>query len=115
MKNNQREESSLDRALAPLAWIRSHSRPSRPKNLGSPLRFSPLASMLLVAAIAVPARGQQPSVRSAGDTTAWTATDDHRQMMQQLGITALRPGPSGNDQGPNCAHSDASQPIASTS
>src|SRR5690242_7961615 len=104
MKSNQREESSLDRALAPLAWIRSHSRPSRPRNLGSPLRFSPLASMLLVAAIAVPARGQQPSVRSAGDTTAWTATDDHRQMMQQLGITALRPGPSGNEQDPNHAN-----------
>ena len=60
--------------------------------------------MLLVAAIAVPARGQQPSVRSAGDTTAWTATDDHRQMMQQLGITALRPGPSGNEQDPNHAN-----------
>lgn len=32
---------------------------------------------------------------------------DHRQMMQQLGISELRPGPSGNPEAPNAAISDA--------
>ena len=31
---------------------------------------------------------------------------DHRQMMAQLGITALRPGPSGNPKAPNAANAD---------
>lgn len=31
---------------------------------------------------------------------------DHRQMMQQLGISELRPGPSGNPEAPNAAISD---------
>ena len=36
----------------------------------------------------------------------WTAAEDHRQMMEQLGIKALRPGPSGNEQDPNHANYD---------
>src|SRR5205814_4177714 len=36
----------------------------------------------------------------------WTATEDHRQMMEQLGIKSLRPGPSGNEQDPNHANYD---------
>jgi hypothetical protein len=31
---------------------------------------------------------------------------DHKDMMSQLGITALRPGPSGNEQAPNHANTD---------
>jgi lysophospholipase L1-like esterase len=46
--------------------------------------------------------GQQPPI----DTTTWTTADDHRHMMQQLGITKLRPGPSGNEQAPNHANYD---------
>jgi lysophospholipase L1-like esterase len=34
----------------------------------------------------------------------WTAGQDHRNMMDQLGIRALRPGPSGNEQDPNHAN-----------
>ena len=41
-----------------------------------------------------------------GDARPWTTADDHRHMMQQLGITALRPGPSGNEQAPNAANYD---------
>ncbi len=37
-----------------------------------------------------------------------TAADDHRNMMDQLGIRALRPGPSGNDAAPNHANYDES-------
>ena len=36
----------------------------------------------------------------------WTAVEDHRQMMEQLGIRSLRPGPSGNEQAPNHANYD---------
>jgi lysophospholipase L1-like esterase len=42
----------------------------------------------------------------SGDTKNWTAAQDHQQMMDQLGIKALRPGPSGNEQDPNHANYD---------
>jgi len=38
----------------------------------------------------------------------FTAQDDHAGMMQQLGITELRPGPSGNESAPNHANYDES-------
>ena len=38
----------------------------------------------------------------------WTAAEDHQNMMEQLGITKLRPGPSGNEQAPNHANYDES-------
>src|SRR6202167_6340065 len=38
----------------------------------------------------------------------WTSEQDHRNMMDQLGVKALRPGPSGNDQAPNHANYDES-------
>src|SRR3569833_4705972 len=40
------------------------------------------------------------------DTRIWTAADDHRNMMEQLGIKALRPGPSGNEAAANHANYD---------
>lgn len=36
----------------------------------------------------------------------WTTAEDHQQMMDQLGIRALRPGPSGNEKDPNHANYD---------
>src|ERR1700730_13361970 len=41
--------------------------------------------------------------------TSWTAEQDHQNMMDQLGIKALRPGPSGNESDPNHANYDASK------
>ena len=38
----------------------------------------------------------------------WTAAEDHRNMMDQLGIKSLRPGPSGNESLPNHANYDES-------
>jgi lysophospholipase L1-like esterase len=38
----------------------------------------------------------------------WTAEQDHQNMMDQLGIKALRPGPSGNENAPNHANYDES-------
>ena len=40
------------------------------------------------------------------DTKNWTAAEDHQNMMNQLGIRALRPGPSGNESAPNHANYD---------
>jgi lysophospholipase L1-like esterase len=36
----------------------------------------------------------------------WTTAEDHQDMMAQLGITKLRPGPSGNESDPNAANYD---------
>jgi hypothetical protein len=57
-----------------------------------------LLSALLFAA---PAVAQQP-VRQL------TAEQDHQNMMDQLGIRSLRPGPSGNESAPNHANYDTS-------
>ena len=39
---------------------------------------------------------------------AQTAAEDHKNMLDQLGIKALRPGPSGRDDAPNHANYDES-------
>lgn len=39
----------------------------------------------------------------------WTAEQDHQNMMDQLGIQSLRPGPSGNENAPNHANYDESK------
>lgn len=41
-----------------------------------------------------------------GVSTNWTAAQDHRNMMEQLGITRLRPGPSGKPGATNEANYD---------
>lgn len=50
--------------------------------------------------------GQAPPAVS--QPVNWTAAEDHRNMMDQLGIKALRPGPSGNETAPNHANYDES-------
>jgi lysophospholipase L1-like esterase len=56
----------------------------------------------LLAILAGSALGQQAPVN-------WTAADDHQNMMEQLGIKALRPGPNGNESAPNHANYDESK------
>jgi hypothetical protein len=46
---------------------------------------------------------QQPS---APETKNWTTDEDHQNMMNQLGIKAIRPGPSGREGAPNQANYD---------
>ena len=61
--------------------------------------------VLAIAAIQLPA--QRPAgALSLPEPKNWTAAQDHQQMMEQLGIKALRPGPSGNEQDPNHANYD---------
>lgn len=58
-------------------------------------------ALLATAAIAITVWAQ-----GSADTRNWTAADDHRNMLEQLGIKALRPGPSGNEAAPNHANYD---------
>jgi hypothetical protein len=51
----------------------------------------------LAAPVATPAQDSQAAV---------TADQDHQNMMDQLGINALRPGPSGDEKAPNHANYD---------
>ncbi|HXA48938.1 MAG TPA: hypothetical protein VNV86_01470, partial [Candidatus Acidoferrum sp.] len=60
-----------------------------------------LANLLAMLAVFGALSGQ-----SVPDTKNWTAADDHQNMMAQLGIQALRPGPSGNESAPNHANYD---------
>jgi hypothetical protein len=75
-----------------------------------------LTACLLMAGpawLAVELYGQQYS--APADTsglpqpTNWTAEQDHQNMLDQLGIKALRPGPSGNESAPNHANYDESK------
>src|SRR5678816_1841183 len=45
-------------------------------------------------------------LKAQQQTTNWTAAEDHQNMMTQLGIKRLRPGPSGNESAPNHANYD---------
>ena len=64
------------------------------------------SSTTLQAACALFAISAALYAESAIDTTNWTAAQDHQNMMDQLGIKALRPGPSGNEKDANHANYD---------
>ena len=49
---------------------------------------------------------QEPTAPAASESKTWTTEEDHRDMMSQLGIRKLRPGPSGNENAPNHANYD---------
>jgi len=51
---------------------------------------------------------QQPTLPGAPEAKGWTTQEDHQNMMNQLGIRKLRPGPSGNENAPNHANYDES-------
>lgn len=48
----------------------------------------------------------QESAPAAPQPKNWTTQEDHQNMMAQLGIRKLRPGPSGNENAPNHANYD---------
>ena len=50
--------------------------------------------------------GLTSSQTSSPPPVTFTAEQDHQNMMDQLGIKALRPGPSGNEKAPNHANYD---------
>ena len=51
-------------------------------------------------------QGAATTSASSLEPKTWTAAQDHARMMEQLGIQALRPGPSGNEQDANHADYD---------
>src|SRR4051794_8876960 len=51
---------------------------------------------------------QFPTASAASGAPVRSAEQDHQEMMNQLGVRALRPGPSGNESAPNHANYDES-------
>ena len=78
---------------------------------------APFGTIILAALVVVPALGAQqpaamsPAERARADSALaairQATAEDHQQMLAQLGITALRPGPSGNESAPNHANYDS--------
>jgi (4-O-methyl)-D-glucuronate---lignin esterase len=68
------------------------------------------AAVLLVAQqpqpLSPPVTLTKRTARLAGVVRVLTAEQDHQNMMDQLGIQALRPGPSGDEKAPNHANYD---------
>ena len=67
-----------------------------------------------VFAFSIVAAGTLPAFAQAASSAAcspvdFTAEQDHQNMMEQLGIKALRPGPSGDENAPNHANYDESK------
>jgi hypothetical protein len=98
---------------------RGYIKTGIPSPMKSAKRMSKPESGLLAAGLAAAASaailfGQQPPAPVTPAPTAiaggfpqpmnWTSSEDHRNMMDQLGIKALRPGPSGNESAPNHAN-----------
>jgi len=74
-----------------------------------PLLTVALAAGAITATLGASQAAPQAPASAAPNNAApreWTTADDHRQMMGQLGIKALRPGPSGNENAPNAANYD---------
>ena len=74
-----------------------------------PGKLAPICTLVLAAAsigIAQPVLAQSGTLKPP---VVWTAEQDHQNMMDQLGIKALRPGPSGDEKAPNHANYDESK------
>ena len=60
------------------------------------------------------AAGENVAVAQSASLPApvtFTADQDHQNMMDQLGIKALRPGPSGNEKAPTTPTTTSRKPI----
>lgn len=75
-------------------------------------RFSPrifLLSFGLVLSVSLrPLAGEEAPNSSSPEPVTFTTQEDHQNMLQQLGITALRPGRNANESAPNAANYDES-------
>jgi (4-O-methyl)-D-glucuronate---lignin esterase len=69
------------------------------------MRNSALLLAFLVSSAGLVA-SQPPQDQAAREAQAAATAADHQDMMAQLGITRLRPGPSGNESAPNHANYD---------
>ena len=62
-----------------------------------------ILAVLIVTLTTAAILGQQSS-SPVSESNNWTTAEDHQNMMAQLGIRRLRPGPSGNESAPNHAN-----------
>ena len=72
-------------------------------------RFHAHSVALLLAAAAAPLPAQffgEPAKPLPPPAVTWTSEQDHQNMLDQLGIKALRPGPSGDTAAPDHANMD---------
>jgi hypothetical protein len=67
-----------------------------------------LLLLLILIAGRIVAQNPSGSTQQLTPPVQFTADQDHRNMMDQLGIKSLRPGPSGNESAPNHANYDES-------
>ena len=65
---------------------------------------SSLAAILATTALFA----QQPVTSTESGLKNWTTKEDHQNMMMQLGIRKLRPGPNADENAPNPANYDES-------
>lgn len=72
-------------------------------------RFSFCIIFLSVSGAIPKASAQTKTENGPKPPVAFTSEQDQQNMMQQLGIRALRPGPSGNESAPNHANYDESK------
>jgi hypothetical protein len=74
--------------------------------------FFPSATVAVAIVLAISGFGSSAQTNSVSNTNAvsasanWTTSQDHHNMMEQLGITKLRPGPSGDPKKPDAANVD---------
>jgi lysophospholipase L1-like esterase len=68
-----------------------------------------ILSVARLSALAVLASQMAPGQNGCATPMNWTAAQDHQNMMDQLGIQALRPGPNGNEKAPDHANYDESK------
>jgi len=64
---------------------------------------------ILLAAMLCSFAGAQSTMAQYPEPVTFTTQQDHQNMMDQLGIKSLRPGPSGNESAPNHANYDESK------
>jgi len=70
------------------------------------LLYSALIALAILTGISAVAADAPESPGASTAVTNWTAQTDHRNMMEQLGIKRLRPGPSGQPGATNSANYD---------
>ncbi|RPH96329.1 MAG: acetylxylan esterase [Calditrichaeota bacterium] len=73
------------------------------------------SSFFLLLAVLIATRGDAQWSQEERDRINKLNQEDHQLMMQLLGLTEIRPGPSGNPQAPNAANTDESKATPYTS
>ncbi len=73
------------------------------------LAIPPSTSLVSLQGPAQSSTAAPADARGLPQPVNWTAAEDHRNMMEQLGIRKLRPGPSANERVPDHANYDESK------